>query len=81
MMTHDNPTSIETKFDLGNNFIESSCIVTAFYKTGLEMEAITGVTVALLNIWDMVKYLEKDETGGYPSTKITDIEVIKKIKG
>jgi cyclic pyranopterin phosphate synthase len=74
-------TSIETKFNFGTNFIESTCIVTAFYKTGLEMEALTGVTAGLLNIWDMVKYLEKDETGGYPSTKITDIRVIKKIKG
>jgi molybdenum cofactor biosynthesis enzyme len=29
----------------------------------------------------MVKYLEKDEMGQYPETKITDIRVIKKEKG
>ena len=49
-------------------------------KTGVEMEAITGVSVGLLTIWDMVKSVEKDESGQYPSTRITDIEVIKKEK-
>jgi cyclic pyranopterin phosphate synthase len=42
------------------------------------MEALCGVSVALLCIWDMVKYLEKDERGQYPSTKITDLKVISK---
>jgi cyclic pyranopterin phosphate synthase len=44
------------------------------------MEALTGVTVALLNVWDMVKYLEKDETGNYPDTRIGEIRVCEKIK-
>jgi cyclic pyranopterin monophosphate synthase len=44
--------------------------------TEVEMEALTGVAVALLNIWDMVKYLEKDETGNYPETEILGIRVI-----
>jgi cyclic pyranopterin phosphate synthase len=50
-------------------------------KTGVEMEAITGVSAALLTIWDMVKSVEKDENGQYPSTRISDIKVIKKEKG
>ena len=50
-------------------------------KTGVEMEAITGVSVALLTVWDMVKSVEKDENGQYPSTIISDIEVVKKEKG
>jgi molybdenum cofactor biosynthesis enzyme len=29
----------------------------------------------------MVKYLEKDRTGNYPGTAITDIKVISKEKG
>lgn len=49
-------------------------------KTGVEMEALTGVMAGLLNIWDMTKYLEKDENGQYPNTKITDIVVEEKIK-
>jgi len=37
--------------------------------------------VALLNIWDMVKYLEKDEEGQYPTAAITGIRVTEKRKG
>ena len=44
------------------------------------MEALTGVNVALLNIWDVVKMYEKDENGQYPSTLISDIKVEEKIK-
>jgi cyclic pyranopterin monophosphate synthase len=47
---------------------------------GVEMEALTGVAVALLNIWNMVKYLEKDETGNYPETEKVDLRVIEKNK-
>jgi cyclic pyranopterin phosphate synthase len=45
------------------------------------MEALTGVTVALLTIWDMVKYIEKDENGQYPDTRISEIKVDRKTKG
>ena len=44
------------------------------------MEAITGVSVALLTIWDMVKAVEKDDDGQYPDTRISNIQVIKKEK-
>ena len=57
------------------------CEVSAEYRTGVEMEALVGVTVALLNAWDMVKYLEKDSKGQYPSTKISGVKVISKEKG
>jgi cyclic pyranopterin phosphate synthase len=46
----------------------------------VEMEALVGVSMALNTIWDMVKYLEKDEQGQYPGTRITDIQVVSKIK-
>jgi len=49
-------------------------------KTGVEMEALTGVAIALLNIWDMVKKYEKDEEGQYPFTVIEEIRVVKKEK-
>ncbi len=49
-------------------------------KTGVEMEAITGVSVALLNVWDLVKKYEKDEKGQYPITRIESIRVTSKIK-
>lgn len=61
--------------------IVAECTVSAEYRTGVEMEALVGVTAALLNVWDMVKYLEKDEKGQYPWTAMSDIRVIKKTKG
>jgi len=50
-------------------------------KTGVEMEALTGISLALLTIWDMVKSAEKDSSGQYPVTAITDIRVVEKKKG
>ena len=50
-------------------------------QTGVEMEALTGVSAALLTVWDMVKSAEKDENGQYPVTRIEGIRVIKKTKG
>lgn len=62
------------------NTIEVSCTVKSISKTGVEMEALMGVSIALLNIWDVVKMYEKDENGQYPSTSISDIKVKDKIK-
>jgi cyclic pyranopterin phosphate synthase len=42
---------------------------------------LTGVSVALLTVWDMVKSAEKDSSGQYPVTSITDIRVVEKKKG
>jgi cyclic pyranopterin phosphate synthase len=67
-------------FDVGESFVTTRCRVVGEYKTGVEMEALVGVTVALLTIWDMVKYLEKDEVGQYPHTKIGEVRVLKKKK-
>ena len=72
--------SVDTSFRLGESYIEAKCRVSAIYRTGVEMEALTGVTVALLNIWDMVKYLEKDSDGQYPDARITDVKVTEKRK-
>jgi len=81
-MCHNVPLgSVNASFTVGEDHVEARCRVSATYKTGVEMEALTGVSVALLTVWDMVKYMEKDERGQYPSTKITDIRVIEKRKG
>jgi cyclic pyranopterin phosphate synthase len=74
-------TSVDAEFHMSDDHIEARCRVTADYKTGVEMEALTGVSAALLTIWDMVKYLEKDTDGQYPSTVITDVKVTEKRKG
>jgi cyclic pyranopterin phosphate synthase len=49
-------------------------------RTGVEMEALVGVSIALDTLWDMVKYLEKNAEGQYPHTRISDIRVIQKRK-
>lgn len=72
--------SVEMDFDMNGEGITCRCSVTATYRTGVEMEALTGTSAALLTIWDMVKYLEKDEKGQYPETAIEGIKVIRKIK-
>ncbi len=63
-----------------DNNINVTCIVKSDAKTGVEMEALTGVSITLLNIWDVVKMYEKNASGQYPTTFISDIKVDKKIK-
>ncbi|MDK6029433.1 cyclic pyranopterin monophosphate synthase MoaC [Ignisphaera sp. 4213-co] len=55
-------------------------LVKARERTGAEMEALTAVSIALLNVWDMVKKYEKNENGQYPYTAIEFIRVVEKLK-
>lgn len=81
-MCHPLPVgAVTVSFVQTDEYIEASCRVKTYGKTGIEMEALTGVSVALLTIWDMVKSAEKDENGQYPVTRIEGIHVVEKIKG
>jgi len=73
-------TNVKVDFAMDENSIVVKVIVKTTAKTGVEMEALTGVTTALLTIWDMVKKYEKDEKGQYPFTRIVDVKVESKIK-
>ncbi len=64
----------------GDNTIRVTCTVKSISKTGVEMEALMGVNIALLNIWDVVKTYEKDSKGQYPITVINEVKVNEKIK-
>ncbi len=75
-----NITGITVDFNVKEDIIETIVKVNSMGKTGVEMEAITGVSVALLTIWDMTKSVEKDDYGQYPDTCITNIKVLKKTK-
>lgn len=75
-------TNVSIKFE----FLEDSRIlvestVKTRAQTGVEMEALAAISVALLTIWDMTKQYEKDEKGEYPNTAIENICVLRKIKG
>ena len=74
-------TAAEMDAEVLDDGVKVTCRVKADYRTGVEMEALTGVTAALLTIWDMVKYLEKDERGQYPATRMRDIRIVEKRKG
>jgi len=81
-LTHNIPiTSVDVEFTLVEDGVRVHVKVKTTAKTGVEMEALMGVLVALLNIWDMVKKYEKDERGQYPHTVISDVRVVEKIKG
>ncbi len=73
-------SSVNLEFNTQRDSIKVRCSVKAVYKTGVEMEAISCVQASLLTIWDMVKYLEKDENGQYPETQIRYVKVDRKEK-
>jgi len=73
--------SVSLSFELKEDKIVVSCTAKAHWSTGVEMEALIGVSIALNTIWDMVKYLEKDSDGQYPHTSISNIVVLSKEKG
>src|SRR5438552_11616192 len=65
----------EIKFDIVilNEGVEVKCTTQTVAQTGVEMEALTGATVALLTIYDMCKAVDKE-------MRITDIRLLKKTK-
>jgi cyclic pyranopterin phosphate synthase len=71
---------ITVDFSLGESEVKAVVSVKSVGKTGVEMDALHGVSVALLTVWDMVKMYEKDETGNYPNTRIEEITVERKEK-
>lgn len=80
-MCHQIPiTTVDVDFAFGDDHLRVNVRVASVGKTGVEMEALTGASVALLTIWDMVKSAEKDAEGQYPTTRISDILVVEKRK-
>ena len=57
-----------------DKYIEASCTVKTDGKTGVEMEALTGVQIALLTIYDMCKAIDKKMV-------ITDVHLLAKSGG
>ena len=54
-----NTCTIDFSIDENKKEIEASCTVKLSGKTGAEMEALTGVTVALLTVYDMCKAMDR----------------------
>lgn len=51
--------AVDFELDRENNLIRAVCTVKVTGQTGVEMEALTGVSVALLTIYDMCKAIDK----------------------
>jgi cyclic pyranopterin phosphate synthase len=81
-LTHNIPiTSVKVDYEFLDDGVRVYVNVKTTAQTGVEMEALVGAVMALLNIWDMVKKYEKNEAGQYPYTVINDVRVIEKVKG
>ena len=65
----------EVKIDIvtSNECAEVKCTAQTVAQTGVEMEALVGVTVALLTIYDMCKAVDKE-------MHISDVRLLKKTK-
>ncbi|UIJ47049.1 cyclic pyranopterin monophosphate synthase MoaC [Sphingomonas cannabina] len=55
-------TSVAIDLDVGDTQVTATATAATDAKTGVEMEALTAVTVALLTIYDMAKALDKAMT-------------------
>ena len=54
-----NKCSVDFEIDDNAGIVTTFCTVRTDGKTGVEMEALTGVSVALLTIYDMCKAIDK----------------------
>jgi cyclic pyranopterin monophosphate synthase len=51
--------SVQIDFTLGGDGVQATCTVSCQARTGVEMEALTGTSLALLTIYDMCKAIDK----------------------
>jgi len=65
----------EVKIDLvmSRDSAEATCTARTIAQTGVEMEALTGVTVSLLTVYDMCKAVDKE-------MQISDVRLVEKSK-
>lgn len=67
-------SGVEVGLEVADDAVEISATVRTTDRTGVEMEALTSVTVAALTVIDMVKAVDKH-------ARITDVEVVAKSGG
>ncbi len=65
---------IDIKIDKKHSVLEITCNVKSTGKTGVEMEALTGVSVAALAVYDMCKAVDREII-------ISDIKLMEKYGG
>ena len=67
-------TSIDVEVGIGEHGVEIVATVATIAQTGVEMEALTAVSVAALTVYDMAKAIDRDMT-------IEGIRLLEKSKG
>jgi len=67
-------TNISVDFDLQDDGIEITATVEATGKTGVEMEALTAITISALTIYDMCKAYDR-------AMRIQNVRLVKKSGG
>ena len=68
-----NLSHVELEIATSETGLDVTCTARTVAQTGVEMEALTGVSVALLTIYDMCKAVDKE-------MQIGDIRLLKKTK-
>lgn len=73
-LCHPLPLSnVEIDFEMKSRVVSATCSARTTAQTGVEMEALVGVAIALLTIYDMCKAIDKE-------MKISDVRLVKKEK-
>jgi len=73
-LCHPLPLSnVEIDFAMKSGVVSATCSARTTAQTGVEMEALAGVAIALLTIYDMCKAIDKE-------MEISDVRLIKKTK-
>ena len=67
-------TGVDVEFSAGDTDVEITATVHSTDRTGVEMEALTAVSVAALTLYDMIKAVD-------PAARIDDIRVLRKDGG
>jgi cyclic pyranopterin monophosphate synthase len=67
-------SAVEVSFDRSERGVEITALVRTSERTGVEMEALSAVSVAALTIYDMVKGTER-------GVAITDVRLLRKSGG
>ncbi len=67
-------TGVDVDFTIGTSDVDITATVRSTDRTGVEMEALTAVSVAALTLYDMIKAMD-------PAARIDDIRVLRKDGG
>ena len=67
-------SAVDVDFEINTSAIELTATVRTTDRTGVEMEALTAVTVAALTVYDMIKAVD-------PAARLDDIHVVTKEGG